>query len=145
MNKFLLGVLVVVAPLFLLGTLTKVSGNFSVGGCKVVATTEQGDESYETMSGKDAKFCFEPDTGGAGSTGVMGLYQCVGIQAATGCEDYDFDSDFDNVPDTNLVDGDSPGQRCVPIRNITGYLRIYTETAPAADEEAVWELCGTDQ
>jgi len=141
MKRFLLGILVVLAPLVLLGTLTT-KNNANPGGCMQGVTTEVGDEEYITAGGKVLSVQFEPDEAGAATVAEITLYACTD-QNATSCVLYLFDSDFDLVPDTSILDGVSLGQRGVYGIQIAGFLRVYTSTAPAADTEiARWWVCG---
>ena len=143
MNRFLLGGLVAVVVAALLGALDT-SRSFGVGGCRRGTTTEVNDESYETMSGKTGILCFEPDADAAATDAEIAISNCL-QQDPESCVEWWFDYDFDGVPDGNILDGVSLGQRCTPPLEMSGYLRIVTTTAPAAaDDIAIWELCGTD-
>jgi len=95
------------------------------------------------MSGYTALLCFEPDADAAATDAEITIYNCL-EQDPESCVEWEFDSDFNGVPDTAILDGVSLGQRCVSI-DMSGYLRILTTTAPvAADDIARWSVCGTD-
>lgn len=134
-------VAVVFACQVLMGALTT-TGNVSVGGCKNGTTTEVGDEEYIWTGGKTLQIQFEPDADAAATDAEVTLYACT-EQDAESCVLYEFDSDFNGVPDTAILDGDSLGQRGIEVVGIAGYLRVYTSTAPvAADDVAMWWVCG---
>lgn len=116
-----------------------------VGSCMKVRTTEVDDERYVTTGGRTIQIQFEPDADAAATDAEISLYACTQNDAES-CVEYWFDSDFDGVPDTNILDGHNLGQRGIEVVGIAGYLRVVTTTAPAAaDDVAMYWVCGVQE
>lgn len=143
---FLLGVLIMIAPLALMGAITYGgSSQIGVGKCMEATTTALNDSRYVWTGGKTVQIQFEPDADAAATDAEITLYACV-EQDPESCVLYQFDSDFDGVPDTAILDGASLGQRGIEIVGVAGWIRVLTTTAPvAADDIAKWWVCGVQE
>jgi len=144
-NPWYLLVLVPLLSLPLMGTMIK--QNISVGGCQkgAPATPTSTDDDYWIFSGgKSVQVQFEPDYDGAGTTAEVTTYSCTEQDEPLSCVLYAFDSDYDGVPDTSILDGVSAGQRGLSDVKIAGYLRVLVSTAPLSTENAQLWLCGED-
>jgi hypothetical protein len=143
--------------LVLVGTLFLIPGigfaqNLQIGGCVKDPTTRVAPITPTTLNtqywifsgGKSIQVQFEADYDGAGTTAEMSTYSCTHKDEILSCEFYDFDSDFDGVPDTHILDGVSAGQRGLEDVKIAGYLMLLVSTAPLTTENPQLWLCGEE-
>ena len=130
-----------------LATVVLLGANLQIGGCEDYMqadyTWDTDFDEYIFAGGKVVNLQFEADTDGAGSTGELTLYSCT-EQDAESCVLFAYDSDFDGVPDTSIVDGDSPGQRGIRAIGIAGFLRIVMSTAALTTEDPMLWVCATE-
>ena len=126
-----------------LASLVFLGARVGVGGCDDQYPDSVAFDVYYFAGGKAIDIQFEADKDGAGSTGELTLYACT-EQDAESCVLFSYDSDFDGVPDTSIVDGDSPGQRGLRALGIAGFIRIVMSTASLATEDPMLWVCATE-
>lgn len=110
------------------------------GRCTSYVIDSTSDDWYIATSGRAAVIQFEPDTASSGTGTEVSVYACTEADINQ-CEAYYFDSDFDGIPDTNVLDGltwPSAG-RGIRIDNVGGYILLDT-TAYADDGKLI--VCG---
>lgn len=140
----LVGILSIVALLML-------GANIQTGGC-VPFTSDENSNNYAEWDadwneyifagGKVVDLQFEADTDGAGTTGELTLHTCT-EQDPESCVLFEFDSDFDGIPDTSILDGVSDGQRGLRALGIAGFLRIEMTTASLTTEDPMLWVCAS--
>jgi hypothetical protein len=126
-----------------LASLVFLGARVGVGGCDDQYPDAVTFDVYYFAGGKAIDIQFEADKDGAGSTGELTLYACT-EQDAESCVLYAYDSDFDGVPDTSIVDGDSPGMRGLSAAGIAGFLRIKMSTASLTTEDPMLWVCAME-
>ncbi len=112
-------------------TTTTTTVNISVGGSKRVLIDSTADDFYVLVAGKTVSFELEPDEDGAEVLAQVTVYSCSKM-ATTSCLLYQWDSDFDGVPDTGILDGVTLGQRGVEGVRVPHYLKFDTTAAPTS-------------
>lgn len=107
--------------------------------CSTIAVTNGFDE-YILVGTRSLSVSFEPDSTGSETTATVSLKMCSSTSADS-CLDYDFDSNGDNVPDTNILTGGT-----TPLSGVAGvvgfnYLRIEDGTPPSGTDTPEVTIC----
>jgi hypothetical protein len=105
--------------------------NISVGGVSQATVDSTADDFYVFVGGKLVDFEFEPDVDGVEALAQIAVYTCMEKDTAS-CREFEWDSDFDGVPDTNILTGDDDGQRGVSGVMVPFYLLFDTIVAPTS-------------
>lgn len=101
------------------------------GSCKRYVVDDDFDD-YIASGGRAVVLEFEPDEGSATSTARVSLEACS-AEDTDSCTTLNFDSDYDGVPDTNILTGAGGARGTAPIRT-AGLIRVWSSTNPSGSE-----------
>ena len=110
------------------------------GACNTITVVAGLDTFINAKSYGEMAVSFEPDTIGTDTSATVTLQACS-TNAVTSCVDYDYDSDGDGVPDTNILDG--LAIQTTGVRGIVGinYLRVQVGSAPTSSASPMFTFC----
>tara|TARA_R110000782_G_scaffold269157_3_gene366737 strand:+ start:691 stop:1128 length:438 start_codon:yes stop_codon:yes gene_type:complete len=110
------------------------------GACNTITVVAGLDTFINAKSYGEMAVSFEPDTIGTDTSATVTLQACS-TNAVTSCVDYDYDSDGDGVPDTNILDG--LAIQTTGVRGIVGinHLRVQIGSAPSGTDSPTFTFC----
>ena len=103
-------------------------GALNVSGCRVIAMDTLNEDEYLSLGNSAYHMIFERDYEGADTAAELTLWSCTREDQAT-CMPYEYDTDADGVPDSNILTGTGIGRGLTNVR-IAGMLYIKLTTAP---------------
>lgn len=93
---------------------------------------DAGSDYWVPVGGNNVVVEFEPDNGGAVSVARISLQTCMDQDSQLGCDNLLIDTNYDGVPDSNILTGTGGARGTGPVR-ITSFLRFWSSTDPSGE------------
>ena len=128
----------------LLPSLASAANVIKQGRCEVVDFTSAYDEYWgigNRHTDSTVSIAMEPDWDGTGATATLTLSMCSVDDTPNSCEEFDFDSTGNGVPDTNVLGGTTPIMAKLGLKGIEGFMFLRVQGGAGGSENPQFTIC----